>query len=164
MKPLFLILSIVIIFMSTAITPGLSSAEQYSSELTRKWAAQREAQREKNRLREQRNLEKKRNRDQQMQMLNQIFSIEEDQGGTDVNSVPERRRTAPTDTYADYGDSGYNDYCPNPTNGKYYPDGQPYWGFFPGPLGTAGNSSCVVCKNNKWKGLKHTYCPGSSPN
>jgi len=150
-----------------AASPALYSAEPYSSEYTRKWAAQREAQMERNRQQEQRQLESERQRQQQLQMMNQIFHIEETQGGTDVNSTPQRRRPAepaPVQPTADFGDQGFTDGCLSATDGQYYPDGTPYWGYMHGLFGSEGSSTCGVCKNNKWKGLKYTNCSKPYPN
>lgn len=173
MKDFIAVFTIVVVFSGIAMVPDTSLAEPYSSDLTRKWAAQREAQRERARLQEQRNIENKRMREQQMQSLKKIFNIEESQGGTDINSIPERRRPArnvpaepPANSYADFGNGDHHSIpCPSATDGKVHPYGQPYWGYIPGVLGTEGSSSCMVCQSTyKWVGLDYTHCPGPYPN
>lgn len=61
------------------------------------------------------------------------------------------------------GSSSSNFGCPLPVYRNGLTEGRPYWGVFPGPLGTAENFSCVVCRNGSWTGLRSSQCSGPYP-
>ena len=92
MKSLSRILSKLVILTAIAAMPIQATAENYSSEYTRKWAAQRAAEQERARQREAQRLEKQHRRQELDKAMTRILNIEEGLGGSDINSEPIKRR------------------------------------------------------------------------
>lgn len=126
MKLSIRLFTVAILMNGALYIPPSLAADNYSSEYTRKWAAQRAAEQERARQREEAFRERQRRQQELEKSMTQIFNVEEQLGGTDINKVPQRRRPQTVDPQPAYQGNGVAN---NPL-----PDAMPHSGLFGAPL------------------------------